>query len=623
MQQRPPLRTSNPKAMASPFRPASPAEDLPTYYQDLEDDNIRHNFRDFDSERNFDLFDRQTRDPKSNNFCIDFGEDKAFCAFDLDAQSYEKLLNAPRPTELHTRWIHIWMPYNQKDLIRTLATHFDFTPRLAGLMKSDPIQPRTGSSLKTKKSSSTLRSLVSHKSVRSEKGSSVKERARQANEEIMDEESSIGMTSMMQSTQMEMVRDMSHYQLVNDVWHWSTVDKGRRYMCIGYNALYNVRSKPVDAPHNHEWADQSRELPQGSRVWNWLALCEGKTIISISEDPFPFSNGVLSAQDLRVLFTTRRNLVNVFRQLTKAPTPLRDAALVQLPLRQRLGRSQEETAHRPTDAPGLLFYYLFEDWGATFDIISRREQGYGAELDRLRREMLEKANLTHVDQLHHIGCQLAVLKRVYQSYELIIERVLRKQEVTLASLKNSHILSGDASLASTYVLNDAAPLPPGALVPETDSLLGVALSSAARVRFERLKDRIVLYALSEIQECLDQKESLVMMNFNLIAIKESYSVERLTWVTLLLAKITILFTPVTLMTGYFSIQFKDFMFEMGSYWRSFGWVLGASAALLVLFSWMSGTFEGSIVTSSWTRKVYDGGKRWVVLKKWKRRSDRA
>lgn len=238
MQQRPLLHSSNPKAMASPFRPASPAEDLPTYYQDLEDDNIRHNFRDFDSERNFDLFDRQTRDPKSNNFCIDFGEDKAFCAFDLDAQSYEKLLNAPRPTELHTRWIHLWMPYNQKDLIRTLATHFDFTPRLAGLMKSDPIQSRTGTSLKAKKSSSTLRSLVSHKSVRSEKDSSVKERARQANEEILDEESSIGLTSLMQSTQMEMVRDMSHYQLVNDVWHWSTVDKGRRcefmQLCLIY-----------------------------------------------------------------------------------------------------------------------------------------------------------------------------------------------------------------------------------------------------------------------------------------------------------------------------------------------------------------------------------------------------
>lgn len=121
--------------------------------------------------------------------------------------------------------------------------------------------------------------------------------------------------------------------------------------------------------------------------------------------------------------------------------------------------------------------------------------------------MLVKANLTHVDQLHHIGCQLAVLKRVYQSYELIIERVLKKQEATLASLKNSHIVTGVDSLASSYPVTGTG----GPQIPEAESLLGVSLSSAARVRFERLKDRIILYALSEIQECIDQKESLVMM----------------------------------------------------------------------------------------------------------------
>jgi hypothetical protein len=119
--------------------------------------------------------------------------------------------------------------------------------------------------------------------------------------------------------------------------------------------------------------------------------------------------------------------------------------------------------------------------------------------------MLVKANLTHVDQLHHIGLQLNILKRVYQSYELIIERVLKKQEATLASLKNSHVVTGVDSLASSY------PATAGPQVPEAESLLGVSISSAARVRFERLKDRIILYALSEIQECIDQKESLVMM----------------------------------------------------------------------------------------------------------------
>ena len=227
--------------------------------------------------------------------------------------------------------------------------------------------------------------------------------------------------------------------------------------------------------------------------------------------------------------------------------------------------------------------------------------------------MLVKADLTHINQLHNIGCQLAVLKRVYQSYSLIIERVLKKQEATLASLKNSHIImSGAESLTSSTSNHQQINSTTGPMIPEADSLLGVSLSSAAKVRFERLKDRIALYALSEIEECLAQKDSLVMMNFNLIAIKESFSVERLTWVTLFLAKITILFTPVTLMTGYFSIQFKNTEFEIGGYWWTFAIVFGISLGLLFLFSFFSGTFEGKkIVTKSWSRVAYDFSRRWL------------
>ncbi|KAF2019019.1 hypothetical protein BU24DRAFT_385819 [Aaosphaeria arxii CBS 175.79] len=591
--------------MSRPFRPPSGETDLPAYYHDLDDEDIVAAFRNFDDERAFDLFDRQTRDPHSSNFCIDFGDDEAYCGFDLASDSFERLLRTPRPPSIHTRWINLWMPYNQKSTLHALAKHYDFSPRLLGTMCSDPIPPKP-KFLHSKKSSATLRSR------RSTKSSKSKSSHRSSNEESLDSEESIGMTEMMHSTQLEMVRDLGHYQIVNDVWHWSSVDWGRRFVCLGYNSLHNVRTN--SAPHTDDDLDHGLDTPHGKRIWNWLMLCEDKTVISISEDPFPLYDGTLKMHDLKTLYTVRRNLVSVFRQLTKAPTPLRDHSLTMLPVRHRIGDSEEETAHRPTDAPGLLFYYLFEDWFTTYSLVTRRQHGYAAELDRLRREMLVKANLTHVDQLHHIGCQLAVLKRVYQSYELIIERVLKKQEATLASLKNSHIVSGLDSLSSSLPIVHGSPQ-----IPEADSLLGVSLSSAARVRFERLKDRIKLYALSEIQECIDQKDSLVFMNFNLIAIKESFSVERLTRITLLLAKITILFMPVTLMTGYFSIQFRGLEFEVKSYWWAFGAIFGISMLLVFLFSAISGTIEGKgvsrIVNRSWSRVVWEWTGRWVERKK--------
>jgi hypothetical protein len=212
--------------MSFPHRPETPAEELPSYYSDLGDDNVRHRFRDFDVQDNFSLFDRQMLDPKSHNFCLDFGEDSAFCALDLDAQSYEKLLTSPRPADLHTRWINIWMPSTQKDLLGMLARHFDFTPRLLGILKSDPVPARSSASLRSQKSSSTLRSRLSF--ITTNKSNSIKERAREANEASPVSEESIGMTDLMHSTQLEMVQDLNHYQMIDDVWHWSTVDQGRR-----------------------------------------------------------------------------------------------------------------------------------------------------------------------------------------------------------------------------------------------------------------------------------------------------------------------------------------------------------------------------------------------------------
>ncbi|OCL10498.1 hypothetical protein AOQ84DRAFT_426903 [Glonium stellatum] len=575
--------------MGAPFRPF-PTTDLPAYYTELNDDGIVRSIKNFDDDVHFEQFDHEVRSPNSRNFLIDFGDDEAWCAFDLEANSFTSLLKSNRPPALNTRWINIWLPYDQKDTLHALAKHYDFSPNLLGLMCSEPIQPKVnpaGSS----KSSSTLWSRKSPRQGSPQKSS---------NDPSMDSEENIGMADLTQSTETGLFRDLTHYHIVDEVWHWSSVDWGRRFVCLGFNALHCVRTSP---PDQTEAPDARKEIPHVKRVWNWLVLCEDKTVISIAEDPFPFSNGNLRAYELRTLVAVRRNLVDVFRQLSKAHCFSRENSVNTLPIRKRVGDTEEETAHRSTDSPGLLFYYLFEDWYTTYSLVARREHQYAAELDKLRKDMLVKAELGHVDRLHEIGRQLAVLKRVYTGYELIIDRVLKKQEATLASLKNSYIVSGADSLASSN--------PQVAVI---ESLLGVSLSSAARVRFERLKDRIRLYALSEIQECLDQKNSLVMMNFNLIAIKESFSVERLTRITLLLAKVTMLFMPVSLMTAFFSTQIVGIEFTLKDYWVSFSVILGSSFLALAIFSFFSGTAEGKMIYRPLSRVVFDVSKKFLFRK---------
>lgn len=56
-----------------------------------------------------------------------------------------------------------------------------------------------------------------------------------------------------------------------------------------------------------------------------------------------------------------------------------------LPLRTRVGNSEREEHHRNTDVPGLLFYYLFDDWLSIYSLIARRDNRFAIELNTLVR----------------------------------------------------------------------------------------------------------------------------------------------------------------------------------------------------------------------------------------------
>jgi hypothetical protein len=160
-------------------------------------------------------------------------------------------------------------------------------------------------------------------------------------------------------------------------------------VCVGFNTLHLVECSEQNASRH-------QDLPHGKRIWNWLLLGEDKTIITISEDPFPGSGGALTYREQRALGTIRRNLIHVVRQCSKAYTTPEEIAATVLPLRQRLGDSEEETAHRPSDVPGLLFYYLFDDSLGTYSLIARRQNRYATELNSIVSKFTSH-------QFHH-GC---------------------------------------------------------------------------------------------------------------------------------------------------------------------------------------------------------------------------
>ena len=134
--------------------------------------------------------------------------------------------------------------------------------------------------------------------------------------------------------------------------------------------------------------------------------------------------------------------------------------------------------------------------------------------------MFQKPHVEIVQQLHQYGRQLAVLKRMYQSYAMIIERILARQKPVSVSSGNPATMrnSGHHTRQLFQETNNTTRLREASVTEDTTApnpTLGVPLPAAATVRFERLRDRINHYAISEIQECLDEKEALVFLVRNL------------------------------------------------------------------------------------------------------------
>lgn len=432
----------------------------------------------------------RTQDVSTTNFILDFGEDGAYVTFDLADPTVEELMEHDRPDSLNARWINVWYPQRQKPLLESLARIYDFSPRLLGLMCSDPMQPQTPAP-------SQHPSRKSHKFWnKSSTTSSVKTEAASCSDELSEHYS---------VTSHESNNGGNIYRIVNDLWHYSSIDFGRNYVCLGYNSLYGT--KFIGSADDCDVFDEDH-LPNCHRVWTWLLLCKDSTVISINEDPFPRdSSNYLSPMQQRIFNETRRNLTNVFRSLSLAdsdPIHVRNPMTL-LPLRSRLGSTPEESAHRASDTPGLLFYYLFENWQNSYTLITRKESRYGRELASLRRDMIAAPKLAHIDRLDRIGKELGVLRRHYEAYNRLIARVMEPVAPTNASLENSRVVSDSSDARSIDTVRGVG------LVTEKDSMLGVSLSSPSRVRFARLKDLIDLYALNEIEEYLKQKESLVSL----------------------------------------------------------------------------------------------------------------
>lgn len=125
---------------------------------------------------------------------------------------------------------------------------------------------------------------------------------------------------------------------------------------------------------------------------NRLTFLNAGTVVSVYEDPLsrPSLAHKLSREQTNVLLTCRRNIINVFRHLSKEQlTRVKPNPLFVLQLRRGLefldnnGGPDLAESFVAENGSSLLFYYLFDDWHSTYGLVARKEQQYGSLLSNL------------------------------------------------------------------------------------------------------------------------------------------------------------------------------------------------------------------------------------------------
>lgn len=124
-------------------------------------------------------------------------------------------------------------------------------------------------------------------------------------------------------------------------------------------------------------------FPIDTRVHRYLFSCQG-TIISMHENPFSVGQAGSDSNEEHnnhaALVLGRQSLLNSFRQLSKS-NEQRKFTNPFMTLGIRSG--PQATDGSLSDAPGLLFYYLFDDWYSTYSLVIRDKNQYTAKLEKL------------------------------------------------------------------------------------------------------------------------------------------------------------------------------------------------------------------------------------------------
>ncbi|TGJ72005.1 hypothetical protein EYR41_003923 [Orbilia oligospora] len=495
------------------------------------------NFQCLDQKHVLEQADARILDPDLLNLIVDYGPNNAWCGWNFKLDDAHGLIESWTKSDAQgfkTRWIMLFDVHKQREFVSRLLEKYNLSARLRASLLSPPGEgnleiakrlwhwssvehgDKYQLDLPTERSKDNAEEFhISSATRKREIGEALRwwgpisSKNQPPNKPVLPISETLSQENHLNGRSSTPNIIKSEVQTFND----SPTNEDKRFSNIHYH-------------------------PRMLRLWMWLIVTDDGTIISIHE-PFPVFGRDYEELDRSNAKHIRRNLRMVLRCLSEVRLPQRvDTPSRDIDIAIEEGALLVRKTNEPTG--DLLLYYLFDDWYTTWGIVVQRAHPYSKDLNYIRKQ---DPQLEHIDNLHDIVRRLASLKRIYQSYELVLERLLQEGKV---------------------FFDENSPL---------------AFRPAAVSRIARLKYRIRYLAITEIEDCELETQGLISLTYNRLNFRETQAVEKLTLLSVTLAKVTIIFLPLSLIMAYFSMDVEGIT---GRSTKKDFWITASVALFLTL-----------------------------------------
>ena len=174
--------------------------------------NILPNFKDFDKADVCKAGERYILQADALNFALEFDSEQAHLGLGLSPTSVQQLLDTEK-ANTKSRWICLWCPEQQRDIVVALAAHYGFSPRLRGFMCQNPEQPAVATMDNHQNHYRNM--LPGLRRLKSERAS------------FETQSPDLEMTpTFEQPASLALGLDLNHWRMVDQVWYYCSVDWG-------------------------------------------------------------------------------------------------------------------------------------------------------------------------------------------------------------------------------------------------------------------------------------------------------------------------------------------------------------------------------------------------------------